>query len=195
MKSVSGDLNNYLNQEKHFNTTDIYKISLKDGSIYHIADCDHDIYYNGQTYEHNRGIFKRTQTKLSGEPTVDTVNITISCDENDTINGQNIMKACHDGCFDQASVTISKLYYDNAENIIGKLDLFEGRPEVTQAGGLRIYLAIKSVIQGLAALVPIRIFAPQTAYTNTNGNVVSCSTDKHTALIPLKPSNRVLIKL
>ena len=199
MKSVSADLNNYLNQEKNFETCDLYRLELKNGAVYYIANYDIDVIYNGHVWEHNKGLFTREQTKLTGEPTVDTVSVVIACDKNDTIedkehNSVPLMKAAHEGFLDQGKLTLYKAYFrDNS--VIGVLPIFEGRTEIEQAGGLQIELTIKSVMQGLAQLVPIRIFAPQSAYTNANGVIESSSADTATMLIPLKPSGKVLIKI
>lgn len=195
MKTVNGDLNNYLNTKKHFQTCDLYRLVLANGSTYYIANYDVDIAWNGHLWEHRRGLFTRTQTKLSGEPTVDTMTVTICCDDRDIIDNKPILQAAHDGCFDKATLSVYKIYFDEEDAVAGGFELFEGKTEVSSAGGLKIELKVKSIIQGLASLVPIRIFAPQSAYTNVNGTVTLSSTDEATMMIPLKPSNRVLVKL
>lgn len=194
MKSVSADLNNYLNNEKNFQTCDLYKLKLKSGSEYYIADYDKDVVFNGHSYNHNLGMMKRGQTKLSGTPSVDSMTVTLVCDKDDKIETIPMMKACHLGLFDQAVLTISKAYfYDDA--VVGGFEVFSGICEVSEAGGLRIKLTVKSIIQGLSQLVPVRIFAPAKAYTNIGGTITTSNSDTSSALIPLKPSERVLIKL
>lgn len=193
MKSVSNDISTYMNSEKHFQACDLYTITLKSGNKYYIADYDVDVTYNGYTYNHKFGILKRGQTKLAGTPSVDSMTVTIACDKTDKVDNLPIMVACHNGNLDKAYLKITKVYFDG-DDVVGGFDVFAGICEVSSAGGLQIKLTVKSEIQGLSQLIPVRIFAPQSAYTNVNGTITTSSTDTTSALIPLKPSQRVLVK-
>lgn len=190
-----GRLNSYLNDEKHFQTCDLYELTLQDGSTYYIADYDVALNYKGHVWEHNRGLFSREQTKLTGEPTVDSMTITIACDRDDQVGGVSLMRAAHDGLLSNSQLKLLKGYIDDSGIIIGDIWIFEGGCEVASAGGLKIKLTCKSYVQGLSQNVPTRIFAPQKAYTNANGTVTTSENDTTTMLIPLKPSSRVLVKI
>lgn len=194
MKTVNDSLNNYMNNEKNFETCDMYRLKLKDNSAFYYADYDVDVNYNAHVWKHNRGIFKRDSLKLTGQPTVDTLTVRVNCDETDKLNDVTFMKACHDGLLDQSYLTLYKAYFKDGE-IVGVVPLFEGRVEIGSAGGLTVQLTVKSIIQGLAELIPVRMFAPQEAYHNANGTVTVSDTDNVSALIPLKPSSRVLVKI
>lgn len=194
MKTVSTDLSNYMNSEKHFQTCDLYKLVLTNGTTYYIADSDTDVAYDGHTWEHNRGLYSRDQIKLTGEPTVDTLTINIACSRADFIGSVPILQACHDGVLSGATMTLYKVYFSEGV-AVGGVRLFQGFCEVSQAGGLKVKLTCKSYVQGLSQNVPVRIFAPQAAYANVDGTVTSSDSDTTTMLIPLKPSQRVLVKL
>ena len=194
MKQVSTDLSQYMNTEKHFEICDLYRIVLLDGRTYYISDYDVDVNYNGHIWEHNKGLFKRDQLKLTGEPTVDSLTVTIVCDRGDIIADMPMMKAAHDGIFSGCELTLYKVYFSNGAPV-GSVQLFDGFCEVSEAGGIRIKLVCKSYVQGLSQNIPIRIFAPQVAYANKNGTVTTSSTDTTTMLVPLKPSQRVLVKI
>lgn len=195
MKQVSGELNNYLNNERHFLTCDLYRLALANGSIYYFCDFDVDLAYDGKVWEHNKGIFSRDQVKLSGEPTVDNMTITIACDRNDMLSTMQLMKAAHDGVLSGSNLTLYKAYFRADNTVVGVVTLFNGLCEVSSAGGLIIKLTCKSYVQGLSQSLPVRIFAPQSAYAVVNGTVTTSSTDTTTMQIPLKPSQRVLVKL
>jgi len=195
MKSVSPDLNTYLNSEKNFQCCDLYKMTLKGGQIYYFADYDTDVTWNSHVWQHNKGLLSRDQTKLSGEPTVDTMTVTIACDVDDKLGTTPIILGAHNGMFDKAQLALYKAYFNEQGATVGAYELFAGSVEVSSAGGIVVKLTIKSNIQGLNQLVPVRIFAPQEAYANVNGTVTTSSTDTVTMMIPLKPSSRVLIKV
>ena len=193
MKQVNTELNDYLNNEKHFDSNDMYSIHLQNGDVYYIADSDEDIEWNGHTWSHRLFIMSREQIKLNGAPAVDTLSVSIKCDSSDKIGGVPFMAACHRGILDGAVLGLYRVYFKDGENI-GAYKLFEGTIEVSSAGGLGVKLSVKSIIQGLSQSVPTRIFAPQSAYTNNgSGAVVSSQSDTYTLLIPLKPSQRVLV--
>jgi len=194
MKSVSNSLNEYLNAEKHFETSDMYSIKLTDGTVYYIANRDEDVSWNNHTWIHNLFLLNREKIKLQGEPTVDTLDIVVKCNDNDVIGGFPFILACHKGLLDKAVVSLYKAYFENGK-CVDAYKIFEGIAEISNAGGMTVKLTVKSVVQGLNQNIPTRIFAPQGAYTsNSKGAIVSSSTDTYSMLIPLKPSGKVLLK-
>ena len=195
MKQVDAVLNDYMNAEKHFESNDLFLLQLADGATYYITNSDNDVEWSGHTWSRDLFIIAREQVKLQGAPAVDTLSVNIKCNETDKINGVPFMAACHNGLLDGATLALYKVYFRDGE-CLGAYKMFEGITEVSQAGGISVRLSVKSVVQGLSQSVPVRIFAPQTAYTaNASGVVVSSSTDSYTMLIPLKPSQNVLSRI
>lgn len=206
MKKVSNELNNYLNNERNFTVIDMYALRLNDGQEFYISSGDVDVEYAGRVWKHDLFIIGREQIKLQGAPTVDTLGINIKCSSSDKLNGVPFMLACHNGMLDGAMMALYKAYFRSAgtvvgtdlqlqNEIVGAYKIFEGLTEVSSVGGLGVKLSVKSVVQGLAQNIPVRVFAPQSAYRNDNGTVTTSDKDEHTMLIPLKPSMRVLVKL
>lgn len=195
MKKVSDALNSYMNNEKHFEIYDMYSLHLKSGNSYYIAAADKDIDWDGIKWKSNLFIISREQIKLQGAPTVDTLSVSIKCDSEDVVDGVPFMQACHNGNLDNAVLTLYKAYFKDGL-CVGAYKIFEGLTEVSTAGGLGVKLVVKSIVQGLSQEIPIRIFAPQSAYAaNKAGSVVSSDQDTYTMLIPLKPSMRVLLQV
>jgi len=157
----------------------------------------------GDTYTYNaydgsgkrNMIFKHDQIKTSGEPVVDTLNVTVYCDSQDTIGGTPFMKLCHDGGLEGATLELKRAYVKADHSATYQVPLFKGRIEVAQSGGLSVKLRIKSYGQGLAAPVPPRIFARQNAYAKINGVVTTLASDTNNMVIPLKPSGNVLVSM
>lgn len=194
MKNVSAILSAHLSTEKNFASCDLYELRLLSGAVYRFAAYDVDVTYNSVTYDHKLFKFKRDQLRLIGEPSVDSLSVTIYCEPDDTLNGVPFMKACHDGMLEQATLTLSKAFFDDS-GCIGIFEVFAGRAEVAASGGLAVKLTVKSILQGLAAPLPVRMFAGQAAYAENNGVVTASSTDTTSMLIPLKPSMNVLLKV
>lgn len=207
MKSAGATLNEYLNTEKNMVCCDLYMLMLKNKVRYFYADTDIDVYWAGQRWRHDQLILSRDQIQLKGAPAVDSLSITVRCDERDILEGMTFMQACHVGTLDQAYMSLYKAYFRPAgivdgtdlqlqNECIGAYEVFQGKVEIAGAGGIEVKLTVKSVIQGLAQPVPVRIFAPQSAYaSNGSGAIVSSNTDTASMLIPLKPSSKVLINL
>lgn len=193
MKTASNVIRSILAAESS-ETCDLYTLSLANGAVYYFASYSSDVVFGGVTYDHKKFLFKRQQVKLSGAPSVDTLGVTIYCQTDDTIGGVPFMQACHNGVLDQSTMLLSRGYFYAGE-CVGVLDIFSGRCEVHSSGGLCVNLSIKSVLQGLAAPVPVRIFARAKAYVNNNGTITSSSHDTTSMVIPLKPSGNVLLRL
>lgn len=194
MKKVSDSLMNYFVNEKSFLCCDLYQLALENGKKYFFASYDSDVVFNGITYNHKTFKFKRDQIQLNGEPSVDSLGVTIYCEPDDKIGDIPFIKACHDGVLDQGTLTLYKAYFDN-NKCIGLLEVFSGRTEVDTSGGLAVKLKVKSVLQGLASPIPVRMFAGQYAYSENKGVITTSSTDVTSILIPLKPSMNVLLKV
>ena len=173
---------------------DLYTLTLADGTVYRFASYSADVTYNNLTYDHSKFIFKRQQLKLAGAPSVDTLGITVYCSVDDMLGDVTFMQACHNGMLEDSSLLLSRAYFADGE-CVGVLPLFSGRCEVNQSGGLAVKLNVKSIIQGLAAPLPVRMFAAQAAYANANGVIVVSENDTTSMVIPLKPSGNVLVRM
>lgn len=193
MKTVNTDVANCL-AAPCIECCDLYTLTLADGSMYRFANYDKDVVYGGQTFLHSIFIFKRDQINLQGAPSVDNLSITVYCTPDDKLGSVPFMQGCHNGLLDQSTMLLSRAYFSEGE-CVGIVPLFSGRCEVNQSGGLAVKLSIKSVIQGLALPVPVRIFASQAAYAVVNGVITTSSTDTTSMVIPLKPSGNVLLRV
>lgn len=194
MKAVSQAIVEYLNTNKHFECCDLYQLELANGSAYYIADYDKDVTVGGRTWDRGM-IIQRGQVKAVGEPSVDAMTVTVACDREDVFGGVPFLQACHNGLLSGGILTLYRAFFTDGQ-CIGHYAVFSGRTEVQSAGGLRAQLNVKAETQGLNQQVPLRIFAPQSAYKKTtDGDIVVSESDTVTMLVPLKPSNNVLLRL
>ena len=194
MKNADDNLLSYLNSKTSYQSCDLYVLKLADGTVYRFAAYDKDIVLSGERYYHNPFKFKRDQIKLQGAPNVDSLSVTIYAEPQDKLGDKAFMKAVHNGSLDGSMLGLYRAYFDDHE-CVGALHLFFGRCEVSSAGGLTVKLTVKSELQGLAAMIPTRVFVGQSSYVNAGGTVVTSSTEQSNMLIPLKPSMNVLLQV
>lgn len=197
MKDVSTALEAHLHKVREIQSCDLYELALPDGGRYYYADTDIDMEADGHIYRcprsHGAPILKRTQTKINGEVTVDTLTVTVYADKKDQIGNIPFLKACHDGILDRATLKLSRCFF-REQNIIGTVPLFAGRVEVKSAGGIVIRLEVKAKTQGLNMEFPIRRYYPQGAFSRDAQNVISSTDqDKISLVAPFIPRKEVLI--
>lgn len=194
MKEVTEALSNYLNTKKEMQASDLYTLTLYDGTAYYYTDADHDITYNGHTYLHDALLLKRQQTKINNVISVDSMTVTIYATKDDKLGDKPIFLAAHDGAFDRAILALSRCFFDESGNVIGAIDLFSGVTEVKSCGGLQMQLTVKSKVQGLSQEFPRRKFYPQGTYVASGGTVSSQSeVDSASVIAPFVPQKEVLL--
>lgn len=198
MKSVTKDLETYLNTIKNITSCDLYELVLADGNTYYYADTDMDIVYNGNTYRHNDLLIKRDQVKLNDRVVVDTMTITITADKDDKIASIPVLQAAHNGVLDRAKLYLKRCFFrttGSSASIVGVIALFGGTAEVKSAGGIKLQLSVKAKTQGLNMSFPIRKYYPQGTYSvDSNSQIITSKNTDDTCLIaPFIPRKEVLI--
>lgn len=194
MKTVSADLAKYLEERNEYRYCDLYKLTFLDGTIWYMTSYDDDVTYNGHRYDSKVCLITRDQTSITGAPTVDTLRVTLTLTVADALGGVPLIKMAHDGGFDNCYLLLTRLFMDvETETILGAVNLFTGRCEVSSCTSIECEITVKSDAVGLSARVPLRVFAPQNVYYETDGQVATSSNDVYTCMIPLKPTKNVLV--
>lgn len=194
MKTVTKDLETYLNTAKNMTSCDLYELRLFNGNIYYYADTDMDIVYDGHVYQHNALLVKRNQIKLNSSVVVDTMTVTIYANTKDMIAGKTILQAAHDGTMDRANLQLRRCFF-RGQTIVGCISLFGGTAEVKSAGGIGLQLTVKAKTQGLNMSFPIRKYYPQGTYStdDTSQVISSKETDSTCVIAPFVPRKEALI--
>lgn len=194
MKTVTKDLETYLNTAKNMTSCDLYELRLFNGNIYYYADTDMDIVYDGHVYQHNALLIKRNQIKLNSSVVVDTMTVTIYANTKDMIAGKTILQAAHDGTMDRANLQLRRCFF-RGKTIVGCISLFGGTAEVKSAGGIGLQLTVKAKTQGLNMSFPIRKYYPQGTYStdDTSQVISSKETDSTCVIAPFVPRKEALI--
>lgn len=197
MKEISDVLRQHLNSDKSFFSCDLYELRLKSGVSYYWADADADVAVGGNTYKSNGPIIVREKIATNSTVSVDKMNVSISCNEQDQIGGVPIMAVAHNGGFDGAELTLRRAFFDESWKIIDTIALFTGLCEVTQGGGLTLKLSVKSIVQKLNIEYPNRRYYPQCPYSVYSKE---CGVDIHNfrkkgKVTALSGTNRIRIDL
>lgn len=195
MKDVSDALKEYLNTKKEMISCDLYTLTLYDGTAYYYTDADHDVTYNGHTYQHDALLLKREQTKINNVVSVDTMNVSIYATVDDKLGDKPVFLAAHDGTLDRATLALSRCFFSVDDgSIMGAIALFSGTTEVKSCGGLELKLTVKSKAQGLSQEFPRRRFYPQGTFATSGGKVTSSTEEDSASVIaPYMPQKEVLM--
>lgn len=194
MKDVSDKLATYLNTKKEMRACDLYVLTLYSGTSYYYTDADHDVVYDGHTYQHDAFLLKREQTKINNTISVDSMTISIYATVDDKLGDTPLFVAAHDGTLDRGTLSLSRCFFDEDGSIMGVLGLFAGTTEVKSCGGLQMQLTVKSKVQGLSQEFPRRRFYPQGTFAASGGKVSASSTeDSGTVIAPYVPLKEVLL--
>ena len=165
MKEVSEVLRNHLNNEKHFNSCDLYELRLKSGVSYYWSESEASVSYDSKIYKGDGPIIVRDKIATNSTVSVDKMTVSISTDERDKIGGVPIMAVAHNGGFDGATLSLKRAFFDEKNHIIGVVSLFTGEVNVKQGGGLTLQLDVKSVVQRLNTEFPGKRYYPQCPYS------------------------------
>ena len=194
MKEVTTALADYLNTKKEMQACDLYVLSLLSGDTFYYTDADHDVVYDGHTYQHDALLLKREQTKINNTISVDSMTVSIYATVEDKLGNTPIFLAAHDGVLDRGTLSLSRCFFDDEGHIMGVIGLFGGTTEVKSCGGLQMKLTVKSKVQGLSQEFPRRRFYPQGTFATSGGTVSASSTeDSGTVIAPFVPLKEVLL--
>lgn len=192
MKDVTTALENYLNNQKQLTACDLYTITLANGNIYRYTDFDADVTYGNNTFTHNAFLFKRQQIKLNPQVQVDSISLTIYAGKEDTIDGVQLTQAAHTGVLDKAQMKLQRCFF-NGTSVVGVVNMFTGKMEIKQCGGLELSLTVKAQTSGLNMEFPVRKYYPQGSFETSNDTITSSTDETATLITPYIPLREVLM--
>ena len=171
MKECSDALIAFLNTAKVFFKCDLYEITLASGTVLRYADYDMPIALpDSRVFSCTGPLFKRGKTKLTAKIDVDSMDVSVFVDRNDTIGGISWQAAAQNGAFDNASLTLYKCFMSAPGLVVGALAWFGGYVDVDGGGGLEMDWKVKSAMQRLNVDYPIRKYYPTCPYALYDGD-------------------------
>jgi len=170
MKECSQVLKNYLHSRKVYHMCDLYEFNLMSGMTLRYADYDIDITLNDKAYLANGPIFRRDRVSLKLGIQVDSMNITVTADETDTIGTKTFMQAAHIGAFDDGTMSLNRCFMSEPGAVVDILEMFTGEIEIKSAGGLELALEVKSSVQRLNVEYPLRSYYVECPFSVYDAN-------------------------
>jgi uncharacterized phage protein (TIGR02218 family) len=189
VKPASGTLNTFLISNTEFDLSDLYTITLLDGTVIRWTDRDQDLVVGGNTFLSTGPTISRSGVRQTAGIELSTLSLTLGVgDRSDAplLNGAPLPLAAVRGVFDGATVKLDRIYFDAAGAQVDTLPWFKGTIE--PAPGItatQIKLTVKGALAKLnARKMPWRVFQPpcsKALYSPACGVVKTEGTNQKTA--------------
>lgn len=184
MKTISAELQSYLNDNSQFIVADLYIFSLLQTSWneetsnldvttidLHFTNFDHDIIFDGNVFLANKIVITRESMKLVLGVEVDPLQIKLSAPSDYTVfSGVNLSAALTAGVFDGARVKLQKAFINDDTSVAGAIHMFSGRVSETTISRLDIDMTIKSDLELLNIQMPRSLYQPSCVHTLFNAD-------------------------
>lgn len=171
MKAASNVLKDLLLTSQKIFMADLYTITLTDGTVLRYTSCDVPLIAGGNKYAILA--ITRTGTTQTRGIDVDTLNITINTDVQDTLpGGSTFMHGIAAGSFDNAEIRLDRVFSPtpfrlNMPAISSDYILFWwlGIFNIDEAGGIAVKVKAASMTQLLNTKFPRNVYYPPCIYT------------------------------
>lgn len=168
MKNVSSGFLSMVQGNEYLMRCDLYTITLQSGAVWHYTNAPVNITFGGNTYQAantDNGIpgFTRGAVKLSLGLQVETLDVTLLCDQSTTVwnSTQSIPAFAAAGGFDNATIKIDTLLTTSAwDTTNGVVNLFTGVVSDVSVKTGQVKLSVASNLIYLNAAFPRNYFLP-----------------------------------
>lgn len=154
MRNMSTALLNFLNSATQIVQLDLFTFELKNGVT--MRYCTHalPVTFGGQTWQPAPAGLTRSRVRWVTGVEVDTLDVTFQADTSITINGTPMLAAAVLGLFDNARVTLSRLFLSDFNSPVDTLVLFQGNAAGAQVLRQSLQMTIKSDLERLNVQIP-----------------------------------------
>jgi len=171
MKEASGRLKRLLIESQTFYITDLYKITLTDGTVLRYTSADIALTVGDAHY--TPLVIERDGTTQTNDISVDEMHLTIIVDKEQRLDSETtIMQAIVAGRFADAEVELHRLFSPQPFTMFtGRIDpdyallWWLGRLNIERAGGITIEATVASMTELLNVKFPTHLYYPPCIYT------------------------------
>lgn len=161
MRLAPGDpLLTFLNSASQKIEFDLFTFELKNGVTLRYCTSSSPLTYGGFTWLPAPAGLSRSKIRWATGIEVDTLDIEFQADASIIVGTVSMLAAAVLGAFDNARVTLSRLYMSDLLTVVGKLDLFQGNTAPAQVIRTSLRMTVKSSLEGLSAMIPPSVFQP-----------------------------------
>lgn len=158
MKTTTPECAALLQSSSQVMMVELLTLTLHDSSVTRWACCDVPIQFGANTW--NIGpVVERGAVSSSIGLSVETCDVTLSCDESVTIGGVPLLQAARKGVLDGAWLKIEKGFTDAPQNpLAGLVHLFEGRVGGVRINSTSVAFEVRSFTELLDTMVPLDVY-------------------------------------
>lgn len=165
MRAMSTSLLNFLNSTTQIVAFDLFTFELKSGTTLRYCAHTSPITFGGNTWLPAPAGLTRSRVRWAVGVEVDTLDITFQSDASILVNGTPLLAAAVLGLFDNARVTLSRLFMSDFVTPVDKLDLFQGNSAPAQVVRTSLHLTVKSDLERLNVMIPPAVFQASCIHT------------------------------
>lgn len=137
---------------------DLWTITQKDGTVYRYTGGDVPITVNGTTWVLGPHLQRSAISQRMGV-SIDTLKVTVTARDNQTINGVPFLRAVASGALFGAQIALTRVFVDMGGVSRGMVGVFKGNVgDVPTATRLQAQMTVRSFLDVLNVMIPGDIF-------------------------------------
>lgn len=161
MRTVTTQLAELLDSGRPHFRADLWTITLSSGAVARYTSADVDLVWGGALYSAHGPIISRGSIRHTLGLETDTLDVTISANDDHLLAGRPWLLAARLGVLDGAKITLSRLYAEDWTSPTGVMGLFSGEfGEIDDLGINELKFRVNSVTALLDVQMPRDVYSP-----------------------------------
>lgn len=165
MKSASPALIALLNAGGPYIFSDLYTITLIDGTVLRYAAWDSDVTYSGHAFISTGPQIERSKVRTVIGIEVDTMDMTVHANASHLINSTPWLQAAARGVLDGATVILERVFFSTPPTVVGGYINFSGRVADMSPTRSQVKMVVKSDLELLNVMMPRNLYQPGCKHT------------------------------
>lgn len=158
MRTMSGTLISFLNSSRQYIMVDLFTFELRNGVTLRYCTSNVAVQFGGDTWLPAPAGLSRSRIRWVTGIEVDTMDIQFQADASITVNTIPMLAAAVQGLFDNAKVTLGRLFMSDWSTAVDKVDLFKGSVSAADARRSALHMSVKSDLERLNVQMPQTLY-------------------------------------
>lgn len=171
-RQITTELSALLRSGELLQVADLYTLTLSGGAVLRWTSHDQDVTIGPTTWLAGPGVSRDNMTFSAGVEAT-TMELVITADAAQTINGSPLVPFVLNGGLDGATVALDKAFRAGLGDAawVGSLKQFDGRvSDVESAGRLQVKVTVRSILELFNLPLPPNVYQPQCLNTLYDSN-------------------------
>ena len=165
MRAMSPALLTFLNTTKQLVTVDLFTFELKNGTTLRYTTSGTPVTFGGFTWLAAPGGLTRSKVRWTTGVEVDVLQLVFPSPASMTVGGVPMLAAAVLGLFDNARVTLSRLFMSDFTTPVDTLELFRGNAAPAEVYRTALHLTVNSDLERLNVMIPPNVVQPSCMHT------------------------------